>query len=124
MSNGPGTNQKNCSWRDRPKLYNGRSALMIQTIDNRVHHQDIKSNIYDPKEYHTLKYPHHDYKLTPEQDQRFQEAWNMQESMENKGKLFWDTTKSSIKSNEWYEITPDPTKTGKHYYFEAAPKKK
>lgn len=39
---------------------------MFHTIENRMEHKDIKSDIYNKNEYHTLKHENQDYKLSKE----------------------------------------------------------
>lgn len=92
---------------------------MMQTIDNRVNHPDIKSNIYSSSEYQTLKHSRHDYKLNSQQQNILNQAWNQRNSVPNDGKLGWDTSQSSIKSNKYYTWKPEASRTGQHYYYDA-----
>ena len=90
---------------------------MMHTIENRMEHPDIKSDIYSDKEYHTLKYEKQDYKLSEEQSNVINRAFEEKDQTPNQNKLGWDTSQNSIKSNKYYEWTADPEKQGAHYYY-------
>lgn len=99
------------------------ATTMYQTIQNRIDHKDIKSDIYNPNEYNTLKYEKQNYTLTPDQQQILDEAWARKDTEPNQGKLGWDTSKTSIHSNKYYDWKADENKTGMHYYYDAKEKK-
>ena len=94
---------------------------MMQTIDNRRNHRDIRSNIQNSSEYQTLKYPGHNYQLSEAQMQKFRQAYATKDRVPNPGFLGWDTSDSSLISNRYYTWTPTQRKIGKHYYFTATP---
>lgn len=100
------------------------ATKMFQTIENRIHHKDIKSNIYNSNEYNTLKYEKQNYKLNENQNQILEDAWKKKDTDSNNGKLGWDTSKTSIPSNKYYDWKADDSKTGMHYYYDASAKKK
>lgn len=103
-------------------LTQNEATKMFQTIENRIAHPDIKSDIYNPTEYNTLKYKNQDYNLSKEKNDILESAWQAKDTTKNDGKLGWDTSQDSIKSNKYYDWKADTTKTGAHYYYDAKKK--
>lgn len=93
---------------------------MMQTIDNRQSHPSIRDNLQDPGCYDTLRYPNHDYALSPTQQARFEEAFSRRGSVANEGFLGWSTSNSAFQDNPYFTWTAIK-KVGKHYYYRAQP---
>ena len=105
-----------------PNATQEEANRMAQTIYNREHHPDVAKGLTNAGAYQTLRYPAHDYQLTPAQNQVFKNAYNSRTSG-NHGNLGWDTTRNSIPSTNYYTWTAEPNKCGGHYFYNASKRK-
>lgn len=104
-----------------PNASQAEINALMGAIHNRQNHRDIPHDLKDSSQYHTLKHPHHNYNLTPQQEQRFNQGYE-QRTNPNNNFTAWDTSNSSIQSNRYYEWTP-VSKIGSHHFYTCNPRK-